>query len=80
MSEAVSTEVQADIMPDGTVRPRTFTLDGRTLDVIYTGRQWIEEHSRHVLVMTNARDTYELIVAMPEMRWWVVPIHQPKYV
>ena len=57
MSEAIPTQVQADFLSDGSVRPRQFTYGDRTLDVIFTGRQWIENHTRHVLVMTSAHDT-----------------------
>lgn len=80
MSQVVSTVVQADILPDGSVRPRVFTYGTRTLEVIYTGRQWIEGHTRHVLVMTSASETFELVVEMPEMKWSVHRIERPLYV
>ncbi len=80
MSEVESTVVQADMLPDGSVRPRSFTYGGRTLDVSYTGRQWVEAHARHVLVMTSANETFELVVEMPEMKWSVQRIERPRYV
>jgi hypothetical protein len=80
VSEVIPTQVQADFLSDGSVRPRQFTYGDRTLDVIYTGRQWIDSHSRHVLVMTSAHDTFELIVVMPEMHWSVVRINKPTFV
>ena len=80
MSEAIPTQVQADFLSDGSVRPRQFTYGDRTLDVIFTGRQWIENRARHVLVMTSAHYTFELIVVMPEMRWSVVRINRPTFV
>jgi hypothetical protein len=80
VSDFLSTRVEADFLPDGGVRPRAFSYGGRTLDVIYSGRQWIEANARHVLVMTSARDTFELRVEMPEMRWTVQRVEKPIYV
>ncbi len=79
MSE-VPTLVEADISADSTIRPRTFTHNGVTHHVAHVGRQWLENNTRHVLVMTPARDTYELMVSMPEMQWVVKPIGSAKHV
>ncbi|MCA1554947.1 MAG: hypothetical protein LC737_11260 [Chloroflexi bacterium] len=74
MSEPQATQVEADVLSDGSVRPRTFVADGRTVQVRDIGRQWIEGHTRHVLVMDDAGETFELSVEMPQMEWQIVRV------
>src|SRR5712692_3102568 len=71
MSSLRDTTVEGDLLADGTVRPRSFIWQGQRQFVASMGRQWIEGQQRHVLVMTAARETFELAVEMPEMHWMV---------
>lgn len=77
MSNPVDTTVEADFLPDGRVRPRAFTWQGRKQFVADIGRQWIEGQERHVLVMTDAHETFELCVTMPAMMWRVKAVGRP---
>ena len=61
--------VEAEILADGRVTPRSFAWQGQRLRVESIGRQWLEGASRHVLVSTTTGETLELAVAMPAMSW-----------
>jgi hypothetical protein len=49
---------------DGTLQPHTFVWQGKPLQVVSVGRQWIEGEQRHMLVMTANHETFELIGAV----------------
>jgi PncC family amidohydrolase len=63
-TQTFPTMVTADTQPNGTLHPRVFVWQGKPLQVVSVGRQWIEDERRHILVMTENRETFELIGAV----------------
>ncbi len=68
------TAVEAEIRSDGSVRPRSFVWQGERRQVADVGRQWIEGQERHMLVMTHAQETFELVLMVPAISWMVLPV------
>jgi hypothetical protein len=60
MSEGSPVEVEADLTPDGLLRPRAFHWEGRRVAVRSWGRTWDDGAGRHVLVMSESGRVYEL--------------------
>ena len=66
MSEWV--EVECTFDEDGRVRLRCLKLAGqwRTVE---QGRQWQDEHGRHVLIMLPGQPVQELLLDQASLRW-----------
>lgn len=76
--------VEAEVQPDGSVRPLWFVWQGERKRVTDVGRQWVEgepgKRRRHVLVMTDAQhspgggETFELTLSLDSWTWAVAAI------
>jgi hypothetical protein len=53
-------EVEADRMLDGVLRPRAFQWEGRRVTVRSWGRTWNDDAGRHILVMAESGQVFEL--------------------
>ncbi len=58
---AEPTLAEVELTADGTAHPRAFMWRGARQVVAGVGRQWLADGERHVLVMTDASETYELV-------------------
>jgi len=65
--EAVS--VEAQFLPDGELRPTTFTWRGHHHRVAGLGRQWDEADGRHILVEATDGGRFELCLASARNEW-----------
>lgn len=65
-----SIAVDCMFMEDGSVRVRGLRRDDRWLPV-EQGRQWHDDTGRHVLVMLDGKDVYEIIL-LPNTLTWVL--------
>jgi hypothetical protein len=66
------TAVEVHFESDGAVRPRRFTWNQDWLNVSDVGRQWMSQDGRHVLVLTGAQHTFELLLQRESLTWRVV--------
>ena len=66
------TAVDASFEADGAVHPRRFARDQGWLDVSDVGRQWLDNDGRHVLVMVDGRQTFELLLRRASLTWRIV--------
>lgn len=64
-------EVTAFFDLNGSPRPISFSWNGRTYRVDSIGRAWRAEDGFHVLVMTPGNRAYHLLLALPELRWYI---------
>jgi hypothetical protein len=69
-SEATAVDVRFET--DGRVRPRRFMWERAWLNVSDVGRHWMDEAGRHVLVMVEARHTFELLLERESLSWRVI--------
>lgn len=72
--EPVAVKVRFD--EQGKVTPLEFIWKGSHYTVASVGRSWDETAERHVLVMDLNAQVYELILALPEGRWYLNPPQQ----
>lgn len=63
-NDAEPTLTEVELAADGTAHPRAFMWRGARQTVSSVGRQWLADAERHVLVMTDADETFELIGAV----------------
>ncbi len=68
----VPTEVRARFDRDGKVRVLAFSWGGRELVVTSTGRTWIDDDGRHLLVMVSGEQVFELLLRRSDLSWRVV--------
>ena len=61
---------------DGTILVRRIFLDGRWVPV-EQGRQWLDRHGRHVLIMFANGDTREINLRPDSMTWEILPTGKP---
>jgi hypothetical protein len=64
-------EVTARWLADGKVMPSQVSTDQGTFAVEAVGRQWTAEDGLHILVKLPADQTWELIFALEQLRWFV---------
>ena len=65
-------EVEARWEADGSVTPIRFTVGGQPHRVTSVGRNWdVAGEGRNILVMDERRQVYELVLRVPELRWWL---------
>jgi hypothetical protein len=67
-------DVTARFNLQGEVIPIRFNWNGVDYLVESTGRSWDDGEGRHVLVMAPGGQTFELILALPACRWYVMKI------
>lgn len=76
VDEPIAVEARFD--EDGAVRPRAFVWKGRTYQITDVGRQRTESKDyhqlRYYLVMTPARETFELCLDTETLRWRITRI------
>lgn len=68
--------VKARFDEEGKVTPLEFVWKGSQYSVASVGRGWDDAAERHVLVMDLNAQVYELILALPEGRWYLIPPQQ----
>jgi hypothetical protein len=61
--------VEAQMLPNGDIRPLAFHWEGEKVVVASLGRSWDEAGERHFLVMTPDERVYELAY-LPEQSSW----------
>ena len=66
-NEAVT--VEAQFLPEGKVRPTSFTWRERRWTIVGLGRQWDEADGRHVLVEAPDGSRFELCLVSAEGGW-----------
>lgn len=60
--------VECTFASDGAVRVRRVEISGQWL-VVEQGRQWADEHGRHVLVMLPGKVVRELLLLPHSLTW-----------
>ena len=63
-----SVAVDCLFQEDGTIRVRRVRVEG-TWAAIGQGRQWQDEEGRHVLIMLDGRDVWELLLNAGSLAW-----------
>lgn len=58
----------------GELIPIAFTWQGRKVCISDVGRRWREGNVRHYLVMTPARETFELCFDAGTLRWRIARV------
>jgi hypothetical protein len=54
--------------PDGSVRIRRVQFRGKW-KAVSQGRQWLDQHGRHVLIMLSANESREIVFRPDTMAW-----------
>jgi hypothetical protein len=72
----VPVAVKASFDEQGKITPLEFVWKGSHYPVTSVGRTWDEAAERHVLVMDLNAQVYELILALPVGRWYLIPPKQ----
>jgi hypothetical protein len=65
-------QVEAQMLPNGDIRPLAFHWEGGKVIVASLGRCWDEAGERHFLVMTPDERVYELAYLPEQSSWWLV--------
>ena len=63
--------VECTIEKDGSVKVRRIELGDRWL-AVQQGRQWLDEHGRHVLIMLPDSDVQEILLSANALQWQLV--------
>jgi hypothetical protein len=63
--------VEVSFKPDGAPVVRRFRWQDRDIAVTATGRTWVDEEGRHVLVMGPDQRAYELLLSREDLTWYV---------
>jgi hypothetical protein len=61
--------VTATIDHDGSTRPETLILSGRSFTIVSVGRQWESEAGRHILVEIGDGTRFELLLERQTLAW-----------
>lgn len=64
--------VECTFQADGSVQVRRVRLEGRWQSVAQ-GRQWLDAHGRHALVMLPDDQVQELLLRPETLTWTLVP-------
>lgn len=67
-------DVTAQFDSQGRITPLGFIWKGLTFPVDSTGRRWEDERGQHILVMVPGGRTFELLYAVQERAWYLIPI------
>ena len=70
MNETIG--VECLIEQDGRVRVRRIQLDDQWL-AVEQGRQWLDEHGRHVLITVPGGEVQEILLSTRSLQWEFVP-------
>lgn len=63
--------VDCSFEEDGRVRVRRIMVD-KSWFVVDPGRQWVDEHGRHVLIMIPGGRVFELLLSSETLTWQIV--------
>jgi hypothetical protein len=66
-----SVAVEVAFAADGRPTVRRFRWQDQDIPVTATGRSWVDDAGRHVLVMGPDRRTYELVLSREDLLWYV---------
>jgi hypothetical protein len=69
VGEPVAAEVGFEV--DGRPTVRRFRWQGQDTLVTATGRSWVDDDGRHVLVMGPDQRAYELLLRREDLIWYV---------
>ena len=64
-------EVVVRFNENGELTPLNFTWNLQSYQLVSTGRQWVAEDGRHILVMSAAERVFELLFNTLEGRWYL---------
>lgn len=65
--------VDCTFAEDGSVRVRRLQIDGKW-QVVEQGRQWLDKHGRHVLIMLPGNEVRQITLRPESMTWQMVPV------
>lgn len=66
MNRPISVDCSFD--KDGSVHVRRIAVDDNWL-VVDPGRQWVDEHGRHVLIMIPGGRVFEIVLSSDTLNW-----------
>ncbi len=66
--------VDARFEPDGRSHVRGFSWQGLYHVVTTTGRTWVDDAGRHVLVMDSGDRVFELLLRRSDLNWRLVGV------
>ncbi len=69
--------VDCTFKADGTIQVKRVQVDGKWLPV-GQGRQWLDEHGRHLLISLPNNQIHELLLRQDTLRWELRPLANHK--